>query len=243
MCVLAFVLATHPRWRLVLIGHRDEYHARPAAPLARWDDRRGVIAGRDLESGGSWLGVSEQGRLAVVTNRHNPDGPAFDKASRGALVADALAGDGHYADPPVAAFDDFNPFNLIVASMTGAEFLTNRPQPARRPLDPGLYGLANAGLDEEWPKTLRIKELLSDWLDADSGDPRLLLDAMRADDAPQVPPARAIESPIFILNPLYGTRCSTAVLVDQDGKGVIVERRFDAAGAATGESEVRFDWG
>lgn len=242
MCVLAFAWNTHPRWKLALIGNRDELHARPAAPLARWEDRPRVIAGRDLESGGSWLGVSGHGRLAVVTNRRNPAGPAPDKASRGALVADWLAGDGRYELPTTYDLDDFNPFSLIVATPEEARFLSNRPQAEQRTLSPGLYGLSNGALDEGWPKTRRIKALLEQWLNTGDAEPQRLIDAVRAEDAPQVPPERAIESPIFILNPIYGTRCSTVVLVDRDGEGRIVERRYDPQGDATGETTLAFSW-
>src|SRR5690606_4763458 len=117
MCVLAFAWCPHPRWRLVMAGNRDELHARPAQPLERWERPDHLLAGRDLQSGGTWLGVSEQegGRFAVVTNLrgHGPSEPG--RASRGALVTGLLTGEGRYADPPDAALSDFNPFNLIFA--------------------------------------------------------------------------------------------------------------------------------
>src|SRR4249919_1335275 len=97
MCVLAFAWHAHPRWPLVVAGNRDELHARPTIPLARWDRPSHLLAGRDLQSGGTWLGVSEQGRFAVVTNLRGYGVPQPDCASRGALVADALS-EGRYAD-------------------------------------------------------------------------------------------------------------------------------------------------
>src|SRR5579864_7075567 len=112
MCVAAFAWQAHPRWLLVAIGNRDEFHERPAAPLARWGDG-GIVAGRDLLSGGTWLGVSEAGRFGLVTNLRGHGGPEPDRASRGALVTDLLVGHGHYADPATAPLQDFNPFNLI----------------------------------------------------------------------------------------------------------------------------------
>ncbi|MGP1353603.1 MAG: NRDE family protein [Parasphingopyxis sp.] len=242
MCVLAFAWAAHPRWQLVLIGNRDELHARPAAALARWPDRPHIIAGRDLEAGGTWLGVSETGRLAVVTNVANPDGPQPGKASRGALIADALGGEGAYADVAESALDEFNPFNAITVANGRAELLTNRPAPLRHSLEAGLYGLSNSPFNENWPKTDRIKTMLGEWLESDGGDTGTLLDALRADYMPQVEPHRARESPIFIRNPVYGTRCSTIVTVDGSGNGLIVERRYDEAGKATGETSVDFRW-
>lgn len=242
MCVLAFAWRADPRWPLVLIGNRDERHDRPAEALARWDEAPHVIAGRDVEAGGTWLGVSEQGRMAVVTNLRNPDGPHPDRASRGQLVADLLTGEGRYTDPSEAALADFNPFNLIDLRAGDARILTNRPARAIRALDRGIHGMSNGALDEHWPKVDRIKALLEDWIGVGTGEARPLLDALRADAAPLSAPEDAPGGPIFILNPVYGTRCSTVVVVDADGRGLIAERRYDAQGRETGESTIAFAW-
>lgn len=249
MCIVAMAWRAHPRWQLVLAGNRDEYHARPAAAMARWDDRAGLIAGRDLQSGGTWLGIHEAGRIAVVTNLRGFGDPRPDRASRGALVTDLLTGTGRYADPANAAFDDFNPFNLLLIGRTQAQFLTNRPAPLRTTLAPGLYGLSNGALDEPWPKTLALKAAMLDWLVAGADRPTDLFAALgstalpdgglaprAASDAPLEPRL----SPIFIRNPVYGTRCNTIVAVGQDGTGMAIERRFDADGNMTGESHIPF---
>ena len=130
MCVVAFAWQIHPRFRLVLAGNRDEFHARPTAALADWPES-GVIAGRDLQSGGTWLGADEDGRAAVITNLRGYGDPLPDRASRGALVTDLLTGSGTYADPHAAALDDFNPFNLLLADRDRLVFLTNRPESQR----------------------------------------------------------------------------------------------------------------
>lgn len=251
MCVLAFAWMAHPRWQLVLAGNRDELHARPAAPLARWAERPDIIAGRDLEAGGTWLGVSEQGRLAVVTNLRGHGTPVRDRASRGALVADLLAGDSADADAGTVDPARFNPFNLIVADTAQARFLTNRPAPTRTALAPGIYGLSNGALDEPWPKTLQLKAALLDWLVEARDDPRALLESLRSEtlpgfgrapDAPSDVPQEPRLSPVFIRNPVYGTRCSTVVAIDRAGKGLIVERRFDSRGEQAGEASLAFTW-
>lgn len=239
MCIMAMAWAAHPRWQLLLIGNRDEYHARPAAPLAPWPDRPGVIAGRDLQSGGTWLGVSTAGRVAIVTNLRGHGDRSPDRASRGALVADLLAGDGSYADAPPSALDDFNPFNLILIDGQTAHFLTNRPTPRRTHLPPGLYGLSNATLDTPWPKTLALKAALADWLTTDAETPQSLFDPLRAETLPATQ-AGDEASPIFIRDSLYGTRCSTIVAIDTAGQGQIIERRFDATGHATGDTLIDF---
>ncbi|WP_303761012.1 NRDE family protein [Sphingobium yanoikuyae] len=251
MCIVALAWRAHPRWQLVLIGNRDEYHAPPAAAMARWDDRPGLIAGRDLQSGGTWLGADEDGRAAVITNLRGFGDPLPDRASRGALVTDLLTGAGIYADPHAAALDDFNPFNLLLADRDRLVFLTNRPEPQRSLLAPGLYGLSNGPLDQPWPKTLALKEAMLQWLVAGATDPENLFDALRREtlpatgiapatpsDAPLEPPL----SPIFIRNPVYGTRCSSILAIAPDGTGLALERRFNAQGEVTGDSRIRFDW-
>lgn len=251
MCVLALGWAAHPRWSLILAGNRDEFHARPAAPLAHWTDRPGLIAGRDLMAGGTWLGVSQAGRLAVVTNLRGFGGPVAGMASRGALVTDLLAGDGAFADAQGADLASFNPFNLLLAEGAGLHFLTNRPAPVRAALGPGVYGLSNGALDAPWPKTVQLKAALLDWIVEDRDEPEALFAALAQErlpafgvlpTAPSDVPEEAAASPIFIRNPVYGTRCSTVVAVDRAGKGVIIERRFGADAAAHGETRLAFDW-
>jgi uncharacterized protein with NRDE domain len=245
MCVLALAWAAHPRWRLVLAGNRDEQHARPAAPLRRWRDPPHVLAGQDLLSGGTWLGVSEQGRLAVVTNLRGFGAPDPAAPSRGVLLRDLLAGEGPYADPAALDVMDFNPLSLITLVAGEAVFWSNRPAPERRALTPGVHGLSNGGLDEPWPKTVRIKALMADWLAGAADRPEALLEGLGEETLPAAlltEGARWPQSPIFIRNPVYGTRSGTVVAIDRDGRGVIVERRFDAAGANTGETALRFTW-
>jgi len=248
MCVLALAFDEHPRWRLVLAGNRDELHARPAAPLHRWDGAGRVLAGQDLQSGGTWLGVSEEGRLAVVTNLRGYGPPEPGRPSRGLLLGDLLAGEGDYARPGDEALEALNPFNLFVFADGGLMFWSNRPHPERRALGPGLYGASNGPLDAPWPKTVRLKAALQGWLETDGERPGALLDALRDDRPPAMeagPPSDAPEppqTPIFIRNPLYGTRCSTVVAIDRDGRGRIIERRYGADGEAVGETTLEFDW-
>jgi len=251
MCVLAFAWQAHPRWRLVAAGNRDEYHSRPAQPLERWTEPAHLLAGRDLKSGGTWLGVSERGRFAVVTNLRGYGGPDPDRASRGALVTDYLAGTGTYADLDAAPLSDFNPVNLIIADRDQAGFLSNRPGIIRTALASGIYGLSNGALDEPWPKTMRLKSVLHDWIMADADDPALLFDGLREEIPPDVGidppmpsdvPQEPNHSPIFIRDPVYGTRCSTVVAIDMDGLGVIIERRFSPEGAETATTKLPFDW-
>lgn len=247
MCVVAFAWQAHPRWQLIVAGNRDEYHARPAAALARWDDDPHLIAGRDLQSGGTWLGVSEAGRFVVVTNLRGYGGPEPDRPSRGALVTDLLGGD----DPDGVAIETYNPVNLIAVDTRRAHFLSNRPAALRTDLAPGLYGLSNGTLDEPWPKTLRLKSLLLEWMMGAADEPARLLDGLREDVLPDIGldpatpsdvPQEPRHSPIFIRNPVYGTRCSSVVAIDRDGRGLFLERRFGAGAEPSGDTRIAFAW-
>lgn len=244
MCVAALAWHAHPRWRLVAIGNRDEYHARPAAPLARWEDGGGILAGRDLVGGGTWLGVSEAGRFAIVTNRRGFGDPDPARRSRGELVSALLTGDALPAAP-----EAYNPFNLLFTTRDALEYLTNRPEPLRSRLGHGVYGLSNGALDEPWPKTLALKAALTDWLGAEGDDPEPLFAILTNRDRPGLglPPLEpsdiAIEprdTPPFIRGPVYGTRCSTVVTVSAEGHGRIAERRFAASGEPSGETTLGF---
>lgn len=231
MCVAAIAWRAHPRWLLVAAGNRDEFHGRPAAALSDWGN--GVIAGRDLQAGGTWLGVA-QGRFALVTNRRAEGYPLPGLASRGALVTDYLVG----AEPDKGAA--MNPFNLITAGPDGAHLLTNYPGHDRRVLTSGIHTLSNGGLDELWFKERQLAAALECWLAGGTG-PKALLEDLH-DPVPDPEQEEAPFSSVFIVNPDYGTRCSTVVAVDRDGRGTIVERSFDASGAETGTVSLSFDW-
>ena len=232
MCVAAIAWRADPRFLLVAIGNRDEYHARPTAPLARWADGR-IIAGRDLQAGGTWLGVSA-GRFGLVTNLRAPGHPKPELASRGALVTDWLRG---HAPRQV---ETMNPFNLWLAERERLTFLSNHPAEQRVELAPGIHGLSNGARGDRWFKTARLEQALGDWLGSEAL-PEVLF-APLADPTPQSTDPEDVFSPVFIRHPTYGTRCSTVVVVDAAGRGRIVERSFDAAGKPTGEVGVTFKW-
>ncbi|MEH6790075.1 NRDE family protein [Parasphingorhabdus sp.] len=251
MCIISLAWQAHPRWQLVAIGNRDEMHARPAAALERWPDHRHLLAGRDIQAGGTWLGVSERGRFAAVTNLAGHGPPDSSRASRGDLLKDFLTGEGDYANLDAAPFAAFNPFNLVTVAHGEARLHSNRPEPVSRRLAPGIHGLTNGPLDRPWPKAATLNRALANWLEEGTEEPGPLLDALasrksypRAAAALPGPPAplEPASSAIFIDNPVYGTRCSTVLAIDRTGAGWIRERRFDAAATVTGEDCLRFRW-
>lgn len=252
MCVVALAINAHPNWSLLLIANRDEFHVRPAAALSRWDDdgagASDVIAGRDLESGGSWLGVSASGRMAAVTNIRTDLPPASDKASRGDLVADFLKGEGDYADISASDGGDFNPFHLITLQHGGAvRHISNSPRPEERGLDDGIYALANEATGTPCERRGRLQGQLTNWLAGEAGDPSDMFDIlgdhsghrMEWDDSGRPAPGHR---PNFLLGDIYGTRCSSIIAVDRQARGQIIERRFAADGIYTGQNRIEFEW-
>jgi uncharacterized protein with NRDE domain len=162
MCLALIAFAAHPRYRLVVAANRDEFHARPTAAAAWWDE--GILAGRDLKAGGTWLGVDRRGRFALITNvrdpaRHDPGAP-----SRGALVPRLLASSALAVSLPALVRDaaGYNGFNLIAGGGTSLYWGSNRAA-APAALDPGIYGVSNHLLDTPWPKVERTKEAFRRW--------------------------------------------------------------------------------
>lgn len=251
MCILTFAWQAHPRWRLVAIANRDEMHSRPAKPLARWDDHRHLLAGKDTKAGGTWLGVSEQGRFAAVTNLSGNGAADPRRSSRGDLLKDFLCGEGSYSKIDTGQFTEFNPFNLITVERGRALIHSNRPNAISRQLEPGIHGLSNGPLDRPWPKSARLNSALGQWLNSNQSEPEDLLPYL-LDQTGFPPKAQNGEqmgvslepqnSGIFIQNPVYGTRCSTVVAIDDRGDGIVIERRYAASGKSTGETRLPFSW-
>ena len=249
MCLALIALNAHPRLPLVIAANRDEFHAREAAPAHWWPD--GILAGVDRVGGGTWFGVDRHGRWALVTNfregvPRDPNAP-----SRGMLVTRALA----ERAPPIAcaaaiAVDAsrYHGFNLLVGELAQAAYSSNRASGAIA-LTSGIHGLSNHLLDTPWPKVRHSKARLVAHLK--TGDERLEplfeLLADRTQAEPVSLPSTGVSpewerllSSAFIVDPRYGTRCSTVLAIGRDGTARFAERSFDAGGSLTGE--VAFDF-
>lgn len=242
MCLILLAWDAHPDYRLIVAANRDEFYARPTAPAAWWPELPGVLAGRDLEGGGTWLGVDRKGRWAALTNFRDPADRRESARSRGLLVRDYLAGEAApiaYLEGVAATAGDYRPFNLLVGTDDSLAWYGSRGGPGR-PLVPGLYGLSNALLDTDWPKVSDGKRDLAALLARPGAvDPEALF-ALLADGAIAPDdrlPATGVSlewerrlSARFIRSPDYGTRSSTLLLVGRDGSRQLIERSFPAGG-------------
>jgi uncharacterized protein with NRDE domain len=250
MCLVVIAYRVSGENPLIVAANRDEFHERPTQPADWWPDAPGLVAGRDLQAGGTWLGLHQSGRFATVTNFHDENAAPGPFESRGRLVADFLSGNESAIDYLASIRGDaFAGFNLLLSDGRSLAYLSNRGGEPRV-LAPGIYGLSNAILDTPWEKVERSKTHLADLIDSGNVSDSSLLDLLA--DRKKGPfkevrnrrlprdIARAITAP-FIVTPDYGTRCSTVVRNDLSGQWHFLERRFDAAGDATGDS--RFSLG
>ncbi len=252
MCLIAFSWNPGSDMPLLMLANRDEYYARPSAPAEWWAEPAGIWAGRDLQAGGTWLGVSQSGRFAALTNFRTGLPQNLDARSRGELVAAYLADDldpQEYTRQVMAQAGSYNGFNLVLGEVYGSAsrppalwYCGNQPGAEARSLPAGLYGLSNAVLDTPWPKLTRLKARLAGVGDAreDLVDACLafLSDPTPAEDA-ELPVTgvsqeweRAL-SPVFIVGPAYGTRAQTVVRADAGGLIEATERSFDSAAQAS----------
>jgi uncharacterized protein with NRDE domain len=262
MCLLLLALNRVPGRPWVLLGNRDEFHARPTAPAQAWNDARDIVGGRDLLAGGSWLALSRAGRYAAVTNVRTGSRQAAAQ-SRGTLVADFVLGKiapRAYLNTVAVRAAEFGPFNLVVGDATGAGFLSSIDGLAR-PLDEGVHAFSNGSPEDEWPKMRRLRTALLTLIpdrkehraalrdraaqfDAQLLD--LLRDRSQPDDRdlPQTGVGMHLErllGPVFIAGKDYGTRASTLAYARDDGGVVLRERRFGPDAVPLGESDWVFE--
>lgn len=249
MCLILVAWQAHPEYRLVVAANRDEYFKRPTAAAAVWPGGR-IVAGRDMEAGGTWMGVTIDGRFAALTNFRAPELHQPGRASRGHLVADFLGGTAApivWLNKVRADAAHYNPFNLLVGDRDSLACLSSVDGRIRE-LGPGIHGLSNHLLDTPWPKVGAAKSSLASALAALPNE-RPLFDLLRDDSIhpdetlPRTGVSLAWErllSAAFVKAPGYGTRCSTVLSVSLDGTQMMDEQSWLEGGRAGGRRRFRF---
>jgi uncharacterized protein with NRDE domain len=240
MCLLLMALDRHSTYPLILLANRDEYYERATASARFWEEAPSVLAGRDLRAGGTWLGITRNGRIAAVTNYRDPSALKEGAPSRGRLVSDFLLGQKEpmeYLDSLDREAEKYNGFNLIIGDKGQLYWYSNRGHGVQS-LGSGVYGLSNHLLDTPWPKVIRGKDALTSLFSGQRAPSleelfHILADRTLADD--ESLPHTGVElewerilSPIFIKSPTYGTRSSTVVLIDAENRVTFVEKTFNA---------------
>jgi uncharacterized protein with NRDE domain len=233
----------HPTYKLILAANRDEYYNRPTNPAAWWKTNPNLLAGIDLKSKGTWLGITKNGKIAAVTNYREKNNNNPNAISRGKLVSDFLTSPTNateYLETLHTKKNQYNGFNLIVGNIHDNPklyFFSNRNNNTENPepLKQGLYGLSNATLNTPWPKIQKGKHLLEQALNQPDVSPEtvfeILADTEIAPDdrLPDTGVGMVFErilSPMFIKAPGYGTRSSTVLLVDHHNRVTFIEKSF-----------------
>jgi len=245
MCLILLAWQTHPDFPLVVAANRDEFFVRPSAPADFWTERPDILAGRDLQAGGTWLGVSRGQRFSALTNYREGAKQRSDAPSRGALVAGFLAGESSaeaYLEALSRLGADYNGFNLFVGDGQRLGYYSNRNSGTQW-LSPGIYGLSNHLLDTPWPKLSLAKTAFSEALTKlPESDPffELLADQEIVPDTHLPETGVPLEwerilSAVFVNSPDYGTRASTLLTMHRSSQVKLIERSFGRGAMPLGE--------
>jgi uncharacterized protein with NRDE domain len=236
MCLLLIAKNIHPEFKLIIAANRDEFYDRPADPAVFWKEYPLLLAGKDLQANGTWLGITQDGRFSALTNFRDLKNIKPNAPTRGMLTLDFLKGKyspKEYYDKIKMDADTYNGFNLITGTVTDLYYYSNVSNEFLE-LGNGIFGLSNSLLDTPWPKVMQIKKVFGDLIEK-LKTPFQILEAL-ADNSPfhnDILPDTGIGivlertlSPIFVRTPVYGTRCSTAILVSNEGEISFVERTY-----------------
>jgi uncharacterized protein with NRDE domain len=253
MCLILISHRMHPSFPLVVGANRDEFYGRPTAPADFWNDAPDVLAGRDLQASGTWLGITRGLRFAAVTNFRDMRSVEARRRSRGELTSEFLRGDApaeQYLEGVRRRANEYNGFNLFVADATGLFYFSNRDGEVRR-LSPGTYGLSNHLLDTPWPKVTELKPRFNATiqrpLDPDAirsilADRGVAPDANLPDTGVGLERERML-SAAFVVSDTYGTRSTTALWVGDDRAVRFNEWSFGPGGQPLGERAFAFTAG
>ncbi|MCP3900997.1 MAG: NRDE family protein [Desulfobacteraceae bacterium] len=236
MCLILFGYKVSEKYPLVLVANRDEFYQRPTAPMHFWEDRPSILAGKDLEQGGTWFGVSKNGRFAALTNYRDPSSIKQHAPSRGEIIVDYLQSN----KPEKEYFKSFrqkaktyNGFNLIFGNMENLYWFSNLKNSFEK-IKPGIHGISNHFLDTPWPKVASGKKALEKIINEKISSQDLfpiLTDQSMPDESLLPDTGVGIElekmlSPLFIQSDIYGTRSSTVMIADRQGNLDVSERTY-----------------
>jgi len=253
LCLLFFAYDCHPHYRLILAANRDEFYRRPTETVHFWESHPWVLAGRDLEMLGTWMGITRAGRFAALTNFRDPSAQIMNAKSRGMLVSNFLCdheSPEKYLQEVAKERTLYNPFNLLVGDSSKL-FYFNKQSLQALALKPGIYGLSNHCLDTPWPKVQKSKQALANYIGNKTLlEPECLFEIL-ADtelaqdrDLPKTGISQELEkflSSIFIQGVDYGTRSSTVLLIDRNNQVVFQEKSFSPGQERCVEVNHQFD--
>jgi len=251
MCLIVFANNVHPKYKFIFAANRDEFYNRPSSQANFWKENSELLAGRDLQAGGTWMGITKKGKFAAITNFRDLKNHRNDAPSRGKLTVDFLANNIHpeeYYGFLKSDLNKFNGFNLILGNIDKLYYFSNKNE-ALKKLEPGIHGISNALLNTPWPKVEKSKKQLEALLGQNEIHPHevmnILYDKNKADDdfLPDTGVGIELErllSPVFISSEKYGTRCSTVVMADKNNNVQFLEKTYLAATGTFSNKEYKF---
>jgi uncharacterized protein with NRDE domain len=253
VCLIVIAYKVNANYPLVIAANRDEFYNRPSEAASFWPDAPNVLAGRDLKGGGTWLGLTSEGRVAAITNFRNPTLAKSGAPSRGLLVSNYLRGSSkaeEYLKEIQHEAAAYNGFNLIAGDLSRLFCFSNINNSIVR-ITPGIHGLSNHLLDTPWPKVTRAKKLLMDAVTGiEKPSPQLILEILSDTLHPpdeELPDSgigldwERMLSPLFISSSCYGTCSSTVILVDMNMKATFMERVSETGYTKPGTKTFSFD--
>lgn len=246
MCILFIAYKQRSDFPLIIAANRDEFHRRPTRASGFWAEQPSLLAGKDLEAGGTWMGVNRAGHIAALTNIRAPEKQNSQARTRGELVTSYLcegaSAPADYAEKLTRTRNDYNGYNLLFGNRHRLQVYNNYDNQLVT-LEPGIHGLSNANLNSPWPKVTRGMQMLTQYCESASDIAtddlfRMLRDNTPADDHLLPDTGIGYEwekrlSSIFICSEEYGTRASTLLLVNQEGHMAWHEKQFDTYGKLT----------
>lgn len=252
MCLIVFSFKQHKKYSFILAANRDEFYDRPTRAARFWDQHPHLLAGKDEKLGGTWLGITKQGKFAALTNYRDLSNIKVSAPSRGKIVKDFLADNRdplRYLEDLKTTTGDFNGFNLITGSPDKLYHYSNETDKITK-IEPGIHGISNAVINTPWPKVEAAKSAFKNAISGEGVDEsrifKLLGNSQQypEDQLPKTGLTEDMEklvSPIFIKSEDYGTRCSTLVTIREDGEVTFIEKTYTPK-AGTVTSEARFNF-
>lgn len=237
MCLIVFANKVRPDYKLIFAANRDEFYNRPSEQAKFWSDHPDLLAGKDLQAGGTWMGITKQGRFAAITNYRDLKNHRDDTPSRGNLTLDfltsAISPNDYYSNLK-STLKNFNGFNLLLGTVDELYYFSNEIDGLQK-IEPGIHGLSNALLDTSWPKVEKSKQQLQNLINQKEIHPWEVIDILKNstiakdEDLPDTGVGLELErmlSSVFIKSEKYGTRCSSVIMVDNDNNINFVEKFF-----------------
>jgi uncharacterized protein with NRDE domain len=251
MCLILIAQNIHPHYKLIVAANRDEFYNRPTNSAKHWENFPSLLAGKDLSAGGTWMGITKNGRFCAITNYRDLRNVKQSAPSRGDLVLSYLTTEiypANFVEELQTKGNEYNGFNLLFGDVDAITYYSNQKNEAQV-LTCGIYGLSNHFIDTAWFKNTRSREMFESIISKNTFTQEelitILQDKIEApeDQLPDTGVGKEWEkvlSPIFIHSEIYGTRCSTIITVSKENEVIFTEVSYNDLGNETERNSFEF---